>query len=126
MKPHLSPYTKINSRWLNLLRDYKTRVYPEVQALLERVDTGIYFLTVDDEIYMVRNLLDHDFTPYAMLVLGLEKSEVFQSLYGIANVAITGVSIDGADYVMRRLYKGSSARGCVRGSTGGRRPTVSD
>ena len=46
---------------------------------------------------MVRNLLDHDFTPYAMLVLGLEKSEVFQSLYGIANVAITGVSIDGAE-----------------------------
>ena len=82
---------------LNLLRDYKARVYPEVQALLERVDTGIYFLTVDDEIYMVRNLLDHDFTPYAMLVLGLEKSEVFQSLYGIANVAITGVSIDGAE-----------------------------
>ena len=68
-----------------------------MQALLERVDTGIYFLTVDDEIYMVRNLLDHDFTPYAMLVLGLEKSEVFQSLYGIANVAITGVSIDGAE-----------------------------
>lgn len=77
--------------------DYKARVYPEVQALLERVDTGIYFLTVDDEIYMVRNLLDHDFTPYAMLVLGLEKSEVFQSLYGLANVAITGVSIDGAE-----------------------------
>ncbi len=44
----------------HLLRDYKARVYPEVQALLERVDTGIYFLTVDDEIYMVRNLLDHD------------------------------------------------------------------
>ena len=89
---------------------------PEVQALLERVDTGIYFLTVDDEIYMVRNLLDHDFTPYAMLVLGLEKSEVFQSLYGIANVAITGVSIDGAELPV-------AASG---GSTGGRRPTVSD
>lgn len=82
---------------LNLLRYYKDTVYPEVRALLERVDTGIYFLTVDEEIYMVRNLLDHDFTPYAMLVLGLEKSEVFQSLYGIANVSITGVSIDGVE-----------------------------
>ena len=72
-------------------------VYPEVRALLESVDTGIYFLTVDEEIYMVRNLLDHDFTPYAMLVLGLEKSEVFQSLYGIANMSITGVRIDGVE-----------------------------
>lgn len=46
---------------------------------------------------MVRNLLDHDFTPYVMLVLGLEKSKVFQSLYGIANVSITGVRIDGVE-----------------------------
>lgn len=42
------------------------------------MDTGIYFLTVDEEIYMVRNLLDHDFAPYAMLVLGLEKSEAMR------------------------------------------------
>ena len=82
---------------LNLLRYYRGSVYPEVRSLLESVDTGIYFLTVDEEIYMVRNLLDHDFTPYAMLVLGLEKSEVFQSLYGIANVSITGVRIDGVE-----------------------------
>lgn len=82
---------------LNLLRYYRDSVYPEVRALLESVDTGIYFLTVDEEIYMVRNLLDHDFTPYAMLVLGLEKSEVFQSRYGIANVSITGVRIDGVE-----------------------------
>ena len=32
-----------------------------------------------------------------MLVLGLEKSEVFQSLYGIANMSITGVRIDGVE-----------------------------
>ena len=82
---------------LNLLRYYRDSVYPEVRALLESVDTGIYFLTVDEEIYMVRNLLEHDFTPYAMLVLGLEKSEVFQALYGIANVSITGVRIDGVE-----------------------------
>ena len=82
---------------LNLLRYYRDSVYPEVRALLESVDTGIYFLTVDEEIYMVRNLLDHDFTPYAMLVLGLEKSEAFQSLYGIANMSITGVRIDGVE-----------------------------
>ena len=82
---------------LNLLCYYRDSVYPEVRSLLESVDTGIYFLTVNEEIYMVRNLLDHDFTPYAMLVLGLEKSEAFQSLYGSANVSITGVRIDGVE-----------------------------
>ena len=53
---------------------YKASFYPAVRTLLE----SIYFLTVDEEIYMVRNLLDHDFTPYAMLVLGLEKSEAMR------------------------------------------------
>lgn len=111
---------------LNLLRYYRDSVYPEVRALLESVDTGIYFLTVDEEIYMVRNLLDHDFTPYAMLVLGLEKSEVFQSLYGIANMSITGVRIDGVELPVaaaascvcahtRRKTGGSSLRSSTTG-----------
>ena len=46
---------------LNLLRYYTANVYPAALELLESVDTGIYFLTVDDELYLVRNLLDHDF-----------------------------------------------------------------
>lgn len=82
---------------LNLLRDYKATVYPQALALLESVDTGLYFLTVDDEVYLVRNLLDSDFTPYAMLVIGLEKSEVFQSLFTIANVSVLSVQIDGVE-----------------------------
>lgn len=96
---------------LNLLRYYRDSVYPEVRTLLESVDTGIYFLTVDEEIYMVRNLLDHDFTPYAMLVLGLEKSEVFQSLYGNANVSITGVRIDGVELPVAAAEEHTSGGG---------------
>ena len=34
-------------------------------------------------LYMVRNLLDQDFEPYAALVMALELEEVFQSLYHI-------------------------------------------
>ena len=72
---------------------------------------------------MVRNLLDHDFTPYAMLVLGLEKSEVFQSLYGIANVSITGVRIDGVELPVAAAEAHDAAAGCVcahtRRKTGG-------
>ena len=82
---------------LNLLRYYTANVYPAALELLESVDTGIYFLTVDDELYLVRNLLDHDFTPYAMLVIGLEKSEVFQSLFRIANVRVASLQIDGVE-----------------------------
>lgn len=80
---------------LDLLRNYTANVLPAAKNLVKDVDTGIYFMTVDNELYMVRNLLDNDFVPYAILVMGLEKSEIFQSLYNIPDILITDLSIDG-------------------------------
>jgi len=80
---------------LDLLRNYTTNVLPATKDLLKDKDTGIYFMTVDNELYLVRNLLDKDFVPYAILVMNLEKSEVFQSLYNIPDIFISNLSIDG-------------------------------
>lgn len=80
---------------LNLLRYYKANVFPAAQELMRGVDTGIYFMTIDGEVYMVRNLLDHDFVPYAILVIGLEKSELFQSLFSLTDVTLSALEIDG-------------------------------
>lgn len=79
----------------NVLRNYKESVLPEVERAIGDIDTGIKFITVDGGLYMVRNLLDNDFNPYAMLVMGLEKSMIFQSLYGINGIYAQEVSIDG-------------------------------
>lgn len=79
----------------NVLRNYKESVLPEVERAIGDIDTGIKFITVDGGLYMVRNLLDNDFHPYAMLVMGLEKSMIFQSLYGINGIYAQEVSIDG-------------------------------
>ena len=57
----------------NLLRRYTDEVFPAVRELLAERDTGIYFMTAGGELYMVRNLLDQDFVPYAVLVMELEK-----------------------------------------------------
>ncbi len=79
----------------NVLRNYKESILPEVKRAIGDIDTGIKFITVDGGLYMVRNLLDNDFNPYAMLVMGLEKSMIFQSLYGINGIYAQEVSIDG-------------------------------
>lgn len=80
---------------LDLLRNYTTNVLPAAKDLLKDKDTGIYFMTVDNELYLVRNLLDKDFVPYAILVMNLEKSEIFQSLYTLPDIFISNLSIDG-------------------------------
>lgn len=79
----------------NVLRNYKESILPEVERAIGGTDTGIKFVTVDGGLYMVRNLLDIDFKPYARLVMGLEKSTLLQSLYGINGLYVQEMSIDG-------------------------------
>ncbi len=79
----------------NVLRNYKESVLPEVERAIGESDTGIKFITVDGGLYMVRNLLDLDFQPYARLVMGMEKSTLLQSLYGINGLYVQEMSIDG-------------------------------
>ena len=79
----------------NVLRNYKKNILPEVERTIGDADSGIFFLSVGDGLYMVRNLLDNSFEPYAILVMELEKSVLFQSLYGINGIHAVEVSIDG-------------------------------
>ena len=79
----------------NLLRDYTGSVLPAAQALLEGRDAGIWFMAVGKELYMVRNLLDQNFQPYAVLVMELEKAAVFQSLCEIKGLLAPALAVDG-------------------------------
>ena len=84
----------------NLLRHYTTEVLPAVRELLAQQDTGIYFLSGGGELYMVRNLLDQDFEPYAALVMALELEEVFQSLYHIGGQRAPSLTVDGVPVLL--------------------------
>lgn len=80
---------------LALFRHYQSQVLPAARDLIHGRDTGIFFLVQDGEVYMVRNLLDSSFIPYALLVIQLEKSDLFQSLYSVADISDPILSIDG-------------------------------
>ena len=79
----------------NLLRRYTDSVFPSAQALLAGRDTGIYFMADGGALYMVRNLLDQDFVPYAVLVMELETADVFQSLSDIKGLHSLALTVDG-------------------------------
>lgn len=80
---------------LNLLRNYTGEVFPVVKELLSGRDTGIFFMEQDGQLYLVRNLLDRRFVPYAILVIQLESQEVFQSVNAIVGVTDQYLAIDG-------------------------------
>ncbi len=78
-----------------LVRRYNNHVLPAAREISARQDVGIFFTVMDDRLYMIRNLLDTDFVPYAVLVMELENAELMQSLYAMASNQILEVTLDG-------------------------------
>ena len=82
----------------SLVRDYSESIRPAALEMLSDVDTGIYFLEQDGEIYMVRNLLDGQFQPYAALVMQCDTDTLCQAFTAISNVSRTDVALDGLEW----------------------------
>ncbi len=73
---------------------FRTEVQPRVDALLQTVDTGIYFMEDEGELYITRNLLDGAFQPYAQLTLLCDVSIVFQPFASLLQDARVEVTLD--------------------------------
>lgn len=72
---------------------YKAHVHSQVQELSETLDTGISLIRSDSHVYMVRNLMDSSFHPYAVLIFELDTDELFDSLrsvWGSEGYLVTG------------------------------------
>lgn len=79
------------------LRKFHDTVLPAALEVTEDQEAGIFFLSRDDQLYVVRNLLTGDFQPYAVLVMELEMAEVFQSFYNLSPNEVRKVTMDGVE-----------------------------
>lgn len=70
-----NPAYKANLRFME-------RVQPKVMELYQELDTGIKFINVDNHIYMMRNIMDSAFHPYAVIVMELDTEKIFGGLKG--------------------------------------------
>ena len=87
---------------------FRTEVQPEVSELLETVDTGIYFMENEGELYMTRNLLDNAFQPYAQLTLLCDMDTVFQPFSTLTADSQVDVTLDDVTF---RLSEQTDAAG---------------
>jgi two-component system sensor histidine kinase YesM len=65
------------------VKEYKTNVHDRVQTLSENLGTDIGFLSLGDQVYMVRNIVDKNYKPYAVITMQLNTDTLFS---GIENV----------------------------------------
>lgn len=88
------------------VRFFKQNAWENVRALAETIDTRIGFYHCMGHLYLVRNIVNHDFVPVAVIVLELDCEEIFQGLEGIAWHEDAFVWIDGENVTGRTVPEG--------------------
>lgn len=76
-------YSSIADADYDSVRFFREKAKEEAECMAERIDTGIGFLVKDGHTYMIRNIVDKTFIPFAVIAMELDKKSIFQSLQGI-------------------------------------------
>lgn len=66
----------------------------EIARISKDLDTAIAFVNINDRIYMVRNIVDSDFHPFAVIVMELNVENMFGSLKSIWGYSEGDIFID--------------------------------
>ena len=90
-----------------MLKRYRDGARDLLLNTARSMDTGIAFRYLDGELYMVRNMMDLNFQPYAVLVMQCNKDMLFQSLKGITSLTASQIQIDDTSIP---LLEGDGAR----------------
>lgn len=74
---------------------FREKAKEDADSQAKSIDTGIGFLCRDGHTYMIRNIVDKSFAPFAVIAMELDKKSIFQSLKGIGWFEDACVYIDG-------------------------------
>lgn len=102
-EPEISSYTAYwgstsNESW-KMSERFREEAMPVIMEIYPELDTDVAIFTVNDNVYMVRNLMTSDFYPYAVLTIELDKEEAFGSLNSIWGYSDSVIYIDGVRLV---------------------------
>lgn len=88
-------FSNIKSGTFDRVKSFRKTALKQVQEGAENLDTGILFLNVDGNLYMVRNMMTSQFEPFAVITMELDKEAMFKSLESIVGYQGYEVYVDG-------------------------------
>lgn len=80
---------------------FRDNVQEKVIQEVEAMGTEIRFLAIEGRIYMIRNIMNRDFQPYAVIVMNLNQEQVFGSLNSVWEYKGMTVFCDGVELVRK-------------------------
>lgn len=59
---------------------FRNEVMPVIMDIYPKLDTDVAIISINDSVYLIRNLMTSAYHPYAVLTIELDKDEIFGSL----------------------------------------------
>lgn len=87
-------YYSYSSNNYSSIKEFRSQARDSVEQKAKEIDTGIGWVNEQGHLYMVRNIMTPVYTPYAVIVMDIDKDSVFQSVEGIPWYLDYDVSID--------------------------------
>lgn len=76
-------YSNVKDATYTSVKEFRRVGLNKVLEEASKLDTGISMIRMEDHIYMVRNLVESNFKPYAVIVMELDANALFNSLKSI-------------------------------------------
>ncbi|NLL77105.1 MAG: histidine kinase [Clostridiales bacterium] len=74
---------------------FMEKVHPLVMEIYPNLDTDVKLINVEGHIYMIRNMMDSEYNPFAVIVMELDKDSIFGSLESTWGYTDSQVYVDG-------------------------------
>lgn len=74
---------------------FMAKVHPLVMEIYPQLDTDIKLLNVEGHIYMIRNMMDSSYHPFAVIVMELDQESLFGSLESTWGYTDSQIYVDG-------------------------------
>lgn len=74
---------------------FKEHAKEAVQKKAVGIDTAVEFMSIEDHVYLVRNIVDSSFKPYAVIVMDLNINHIVDSLKSVWGYVNSDIFVDG-------------------------------
>ena len=88
-------YSNVAGATYASISDLKNNAMTQIKSVAQRTGTNTKFIEIGEHLYLVRNLVTSDYNPYAIIVMEINKSNMFKSMDNVVWRENGAIFLDG-------------------------------
>ena len=88
-------YSNVAGATYASISDFKNNAMTQIKSVAQRMGTNTKFIEIGEHLYLVRNLVPSDYNPYAIIVMEINKSNMFKSMDNVVWRENGAIFLDG-------------------------------